>query len=227
MRDRKPIPCVSSFVDLTGQVINGQEVLFYVGKMGSNSGWRVRCHCGSERDVRAPNLVRGKGCRCTSSRRMTELNTTHGASVRKKHSPEYDIWSSMIKRCHPDNAEENPRYAGRGITVCSRWVHGEGGLHGFECFMADMGPKPTPTHSIDRRNNDGNYEPDNCRWATMTEQQRNRSTNHLVNVNGRVITLQEACDLAGLKDVTVHARLRRGWSLDDALNRPLRGCADE
>lgn len=91
-----------------------------------------------------------------------------------KH-PLYRSYRSMIHRCSRTYATSYGRYGGRGITVCDRWLHGEAGKTGFECFVDDMGPKPTPKHSIDRINNDGNYSPDNCRWATVSLQARNKN----------------------------------------------------
>lgn len=79
----------------------------------------------------------------------------------------------MTARCRDPGRDNFKYYGGRGITVCDRWLRGEGGITGFECFLADMGPKPSPEHSIDREDNDGNYEPSNCRWATQTEQVAN------------------------------------------------------
>lgn len=225
MRDRVAIPSNPKFKDFTGKIVNGQTVLFYVGTQGGNSCWRVRCHCGSERDVKAPNLARSKGCRCIASARLTRVNYIHGATTKSSSTPEHMTWSGIIERCDPQKAHSYPRYAGRGISVCDRWKNGDGARSGFECFLADMGIRPSKQHSIDRINNDGNYEPGNCRWATMVEQQRNRSSNHYVTVLGRKVTLREACEMYGIKENTVHGRIKLGWSVEDALRRPLRGDA--
>lgn len=86
----------------------------------------------------------------------------------------YRIWGGMIDRCTHTGRPYSKHYVDRGIAVCSRWRNGEGGLTGFECFAHDMGQRPSPDHSIDRIDNDGNYEPSNCRWATRSQQQRNK-----------------------------------------------------
>ena len=87
---------------------------------------------------------------------------------------EWQSWSGMLTRCSNPKQASYKDYGGRGITVCARWRCGDGERTGFECFLADMGPKPSPAHTLDRRQNDGNYEPGNCRWATRSEQMLNR-----------------------------------------------------
>lgn len=94
----------------------------------------------------------------------------HGHTVNRRRSPEYRAWHAMQQRCYYTKGQAFPRYGGRGIRVCDQWR----GRKGFVQFLADIGPKPSPKHSIDRIDNDGNYEPGNCRWATATEQNRNK-----------------------------------------------------
>jgi hypothetical protein len=127
-------------------------------------------------------------------------NLVHGLSA----SSEYSAWKAMIQRCTNVNNAQVIRYGGRGITVCDRW------LNSFEAFYLDMGPKPTQEHSLDRRNNDGNYEPGNCRWATDTEQQRNKSNNRLVDYDGRKVTVAELSELTGISEAVLHYRLNSG-----------------
>lgn len=100
------------------------------------------------------------------------FNTKHGHSRSGRQTPEYFAWRNMLNRCYNEGVDSFPLYGGRGIAVCERWQ----GERGFENFLADMGPRPSAQHSIDRRESDGNYEPDNCRWATRIEQARNRRT---------------------------------------------------
>jgi len=123
---------------------------------------------------------------------------------------EYRTWYAMLQRCRNPRNPAFGRYGGRGITVCDRWQL-------FENFYADTGPRPTLRHSIDRIDNDGNYEPGNCRWATTHEQARNRSDNYLIEWRGETRCLSEWCEIVGLTYSTVKGRLDSGWPVERAL----------
>ncbi len=123
----------------------------------------ARCECGTTKIVVFKNIKRGQSDGCRSCGHLGKV-ATHGQSK----SPEYRAWCLMITRCTNPNRAKWSEYGGRGITVCDRW------RHSFENFLADMGRKPSPRHSLDRENNDGNYEPTNCRWATDKQQANNR-----------------------------------------------------
>lgn len=116
----------------------------------------------------------------------------------------------MRQRCRDANCASFKNYGGRGIRVCERWKS-------FENFMADMGPKPSPKHSIERKDNDGNYEPDNCIWATRIEQANNRRGNHLITIGGETKTAAEWGRVANLHPKTIYNRLRLGWPEDRLL----------
>src|SRR6476659_2464041 len=138
-----------------------------------------------------------------------------GRLPRERHgahrTPEYRIWCGMLARCRNPRIERYPLYGGRGISVCEKW-------HRFSAFFADMGPRPSPRHSIDRIDNDGNYEPGNCRWATPIEQRRNSSTSRLLTRDGRTLTAAEWSAELGLARGAVGRRIRRdGWAATDAL----------
>jgi hypothetical protein len=158
-------------IDLVGQRFGRLLVLaFEKVDAARHACWLCRCDCGEERSVSGNSLRRGNSfsCGCWNLARLALRNLTHGHARGHSTSPEYRSWSGMIQRCRNP---ENPgwkNYGGRGIKVCERW-------RSFENFLADMGRKPSPLHSIDRfPNNDGNYEPGNCRWATRFEQRHNR-----------------------------------------------------
>ena len=136
--------------------------------------WRCQCACGTIKYVTGSRFRQVKSCGCWNIEAIVERNHKHGDSKRGAIAPEYRVWAGRIKRCTDENNKSFSYYGGRGIGVCARWRHGEDGASGYECFLADMGRKPSPKHSIDRINNDGGYEPSNCRWATHTQQMLNR-----------------------------------------------------
>lgn len=132
---------------------------------------RCRCRCGTERDVYWSNLTRGmsRSCGCDSARKIADAKRTHGQSGSRsaKMTPEYRAWCKMKHRCKPGSRWDR-WYASRGIRVCDEWARS------FETFFAEVGPRPSPSHSIDRIDNDGNYRPGNVRWATRSQQMTNR-----------------------------------------------------
>lgn len=160
--------------------------------------WRWRCDCGVEGERRADKL--GLNLVCWHGRALSEDSA-------------YRCWEQMRKRCYSVNSEHFPDYGGRGIVVCDRW------RDDFEAFLSDMGPRPSRRHSIDRIDVNGNYDPGNCRWATASEQNRNKRTTVFVEGGDKLVELVERM---GLKRENVYARLKMGWSLEDSLARPTR-----
>jgi hypothetical protein len=140
----------------------------------------------------------------------------HGHKWAGGCSHEYAVWSGMRARCTNPAGPNYAKYGGRGISVCTRW------MEDFVHFLGDMGRAPTPQHSIERIDNDGNYEPDNCRWATAKEQANNRRSSRYLTFNGETATLSQWADRIGLSIGTLHARLTAGWPLERALTEPLR-----
>jgi hypothetical protein len=118
----------------------------------------------------------------------------------------------MVSRC----VARGTRYSARGVTVCERW------RQSFDAFLRDMGERPSRAHSIDRIDNDGHYEPGNCRWATAKEQANHRRTSHLVTLDGRTQTVAQWADELGLKYMTVYHRIERGWPPERALVSSMR-----
>jgi hypothetical protein len=178
--------------------------------------WRFRCDCGNstvipETFARSGNTT---SCGCQRLRGMWK----HGHAGERKLSAEYRSWSAMRQRCFNVKGVGYKDYGERGITVCDRW------RHSFENFLADMGPRPSPKHSLDRfPNQNGDYEPGNCRWATASEQSRNKRNTKIVEFDGRRLCLIDACRKAKVDYTTVAKRLRDGWNLEEAVSAPKLG----
>jgi hypothetical protein len=130
--------------------------------------------------------------------------------ARKNPPPEYWIWAAMKQRCFNRNNSQFKDYGGRGITVCNRWLK-------FEQFYADMGPRPTTDHSLERDDNDGDYCPENCRWATRSEQQSNTRRNRLFTYDGRTQTVTQWAEECGLSPDAITKRIDRGWPVGQVL----------
>ncbi len=175
---------------------------------------RVRCDCGTRFKIPPDRLGKTKSCGCQTSQIITASKIEHGHSRRGKWTAEYKTYVWMIARCENPNVQCYPRYGGRGIRVCARW------RKSFEAFLADVGPRPSPQHSIDRfPDNDGDYKPGNVRWATRLEQAHSRRTQ--ITALGKTKTAQEWAASLGISAATLLARLRSGWHPDDAVSEPL------
>lgn len=141
----------------------------------------------------------------------------HGHVPNKRRSPTHQAWTNMIQRCTNPKRPDFIYYGGRGIQVCAQW------RDSFSVFLADMGERPTPGHSIDRfPNQNGNYEPDNCRWATKHEQMQNTRGTRLISFNGATHGLTEWARQLGMTHSSIQGRLRRGWPIERALTQPKR-----
>jgi hypothetical protein len=210
---------VPEALKLAGQRFVRLMAIEPVGSRGSTGVlWRCVCDCGNEAVVPAGTLRKGivKSCGCLlrelAAKRCIAMNTSHGLSK----IPEYAVWAAMLRRCRRPQEDSYARYGARGISVCNRWLD-------FANFIADMGRRPGYGWSLERINNDGNYEPGNVRWATAKEQARNRRTSSFLTFNGRTATIAEWCEITGLTQQQVSGRLsRQGWSVERTLTEPLR-----
>ena len=193
-------------LDLVGQKFSRWTVLSKHPERGDRGRvlWLCKCECGVKRLVAAASLRNGRShsCGCYSS----ERKKSHG----KSRTPIYLVWRGMLKRCELPSHDQYRNYGGRGISVCSRW-------RTFENFYADMGDRPKGM-SLDRINNDGNYEPSNCRWASQTTQIRNKRNTAFIRYNGKRVALAAVCESLGVPLKRTRNRLAAGWPVKDALD---------
>lgn len=180
---------------------------------GSMSFWWCRCECGTERAFPMSPLKRGRAtsCGCKRAEKTRSLLRTHGETG----CLEYHSWQSMLARCRNTKDASYPLYGGRGIKVCHRWLK-------YENFITDMGRRPSKNHTLNRIDNNGNYTPANCNWATKKEQARNRRSSLLLVLGGVTKTLAEWSEMYGHNPISVLKRLKRGWSLRKSLRTPMR-----
>ncbi len=200
------------FIDLTGQSFGKWTVLFRMHSKESTSAvWKCRCSCGSTLNIYGSALRAQKTLSCRACR----MNIIR-KEICNEDKPEYKSWDGLKQRCsNPNNASFN-RYGELGVTVCERWKHS------FDNFLADMGPKPSAQHSIDRKDNNGNYEPGNCRWATKKEQARNRTNNKCITFENKTLTISEWAEITNIAPTNITRRLKSGWTIEKTLTHPER-----
>lgn len=205
-----------AFIDLTGQRFGR---LVVIGQAGRNRHgqmmWLCRCDCGKEVVVAGCNLRSGntQSCGCLNRERVAAAQTAHGHARGGKMSRAYRCWDHIIQRCANPRHKYYANYGGRGIEVCERWRE-------FKNFLEDMGEPPAEAQ-IDRIDNDGNYEPGNCRWATRGENQRNKRNNRRVTFRGKTQCLKAWSEELGIAANAIRKRLRRGWAVARALTEPV------
>jgi hypothetical protein len=191
--------------DLAGERFGRWRVLEYSYSEKKIARWLCECDCGTRRVVNGNGLRMGDSRSCGCLRR--EILRKHNMSL----SPEYIAWRSMIQRTSYPKHISYKYYGARGIRVCEEW------RNSFEAFFAHIGPRPTPTHTVDRIHNVGNYEPGNVKWSTITEQNRHKSNNRYLTLHGKARLLEDWSRLTGLSKQTIAYRLKRGWSVERAL----------
>lgn len=204
---------MTDIIDMTGKRIGLLTVLRREGSAPLSEGhavaaWRCRCDCGEEVVVTGVRLRRQskKACGVNGHRYTYPL---HDATLNERQ-----IYNAMLQRCYNPKTPAYKWYGYRGIRVCRRW------RNSFTNFLSDMGPRPSKDYSLDRKDNDKGYAPENCRWATDKEQARNKSDNVHITFNGETLTVAEFAERAGLTSSMIAKRLRRGWSIEAALTTP-------
>ncbi len=196
--------------NISGQRFGHLTALDVFEKRGKRKYWRVCCDCGHEKMVLFDNLVSGgtKSCGCMKSQLLLSNKTTHGLTKTR----EYVAWASARSRCYRVKGHSYKNHGGRGIVMCDRW------LNDFSAFFSDMGPRPSRKHSLDRINNDGNYEPGNCRWALGVVQHNNKRSNVRVKLYGQDMTIAQFATRISVPTSSVFAYLRyKGMSPEDIL----------
>lgn len=205
--------------DLSGKRFNYWTAISHV----SHGMWLCNCSCGTSAIVEGKNLRHGKSksCGCWKIEIFSARVTTHGHTSGRENTPEYNVYRNMLSRCYRKTNCRYPNYGGRGIEVCEEWKSS------FQAFFDDMGKRPIGL-TLDRIDVNGNYEPENCRWADLKTQARNKTGTVMVYLNGDRISLAEAAERTGIKYGTLHSRMRLGMSFDEAITKPtIRFIAEE
>lgn len=194
--------------DLSGKRFGYLVAYEYLGK----SYWKCKCDCGKDHVVRSDHLntEKTKSCGCKKFEMMVKSKTGHKLS----NNSAYSNWMHMMSRCYNPKNDRYADYGGRGIKVCERW-------HSVENFISDMGERPSRVHSVDRKDVNGDYCPENCRWATFSEQNMNTRRNVLLTLGDETMPLTAWAHKLGIKPATITARLKYGWSHERALTEPV------
>lgn len=198
-----------------GQRFGRMTVVYeLVERVHQKRAYLCQCECGEATVKTSAALFKGiVSCGCYARENASIAHKTHGYSNDRK-SRVYRIWINMRVRCSKPNAPDYARYGGRGIQVCARW-------QSFENFLADMGLPPSAIHTLDRKNVNGNYELDNCKWSTQTEQQRNRRNNVVLSYGGLTLILTEWAEATGIQAGTIGRRINKyGYTVGKALGYP-------
>lgn len=202
------------FIDLTGKQF-GRLTVLERATGGGYVKWRCRCSCGNEVVVHGTSLKSGdtRSCGCLKGELTSVRKTVHGDTGSRL----YRIWICMKKRCFNPNAHSYKMYGGRGITVCDEWRNNYASFRDWALangYSEDL--------SIDRIDNNGNYEPKNCRWATIAQQDNNRRNNRFIPFYGEIYTVSEWARILGMNKGTLLDRLNGSKSIEDAFLKPVR-----
>lgn len=197
------------FIDITGEKFGKLTItgINIERSLSKRKYWNCICECGGTTVAESTHIRRGKIRSCGCLRKVC-----HTATHRMSKTREFSTWQKINGRCHRVTDPKFSSYGGRGIYVCERW------RSSFMNFYEDMGPKPSPEHSVDRIDNDGPYSPENCRWATIIEQANNKRTNIRVEWEGETVTLTNLCRKLNIKPAPVRSRLKDAWSIQDAVS---------
>lgn len=200
-------------IDIVGKKFNRLMTLKYIGQdSGGNARFLFRCDCGKEKIINGADVRKNRIKSCGCYRKENPSTTIHHISKTKF----YSVWKNMKNRCLNKKVPAYKDYGGRGIKVCERW------LESFMNFYNDMFDSYNEELEIDRIDNNGNYEPSNCRWATCKEQSLNRRSTIMVEINGEIKCVSAWARIKGLNRGTVSKRISKGWSPFKALTTPIK-----
>lgn len=197
-----------NLIDITGKKFGKLTAIRHLGY----TKWEFLCECGRLKSMTGFPVRNGiyKTCGCGVREATIRRNYKHG----KSQAPEHRVWRGMKARCYNPKEIGFKNYGGRGIKVCDKWKNN------FSAFLADMGPRPSNKHSIEREDNNGPYSPENCKWVIKKIQCRNKRNNHFLEHDGKRLTIQEWSEVTGIHAMTIESRLRRsGWTAHQALTR--------
>ncbi len=201
--------------DLIGQRFGRRTV---TGRGGTNRHgqylWQWICDCGNAGESTNSSVRSNQSCGCLVSEKLVARSTRHGLKSRRAPAPEYAVWVAMKGRCNNPSDAGFKNYGGRGIGYADDW-------ESFAIFVSDMGRRPTKTHTLERRDNNGDYGPGNCYWASREVQANNKRSTSYVNYEGERLALTPLCRRFGINPSVVRWRLKNGWSVNDALRQPV------
>lgn len=207
---------MGKFIDISGLKFHRLLVLERTPRKGSSAYWLCRCDCGNIKEVRGSELKDGntKSCGCFSKDYHRDKNLKHGYAKKQNRHPMYESWKSMLQRCENPKATRYDRYGGRGISVCDRW-------HDFSQFEKDMAKTWNKGLTLERIDNNANYEPSNCRWATRSEQLCNTNRTVFLTAHGLIMSLTEWARCLGVNPKAFNTRKRLGWSDKKIIDTPI------
>jgi hypothetical protein len=204
-------------LQITGRRFERLIVLKFAEMRDRCSYWLCECDCGRTVTVKGKNLINGDTRSCGCLRYEVQIENLRKRIKGYSKTPEYIVWCGMIQRCTDPQSTNYNDYGGRGIIITPQW------RSSFEQFLHDMGSRPSKSHTIERKDNDGPYSPENCYWATRGEQNRNTRRTHFITFQGKTLFMTDWAIMTGIPRSCIKLRLKRKWTIERALTVPPQG----